>query len=1496
VILVAALTGAASAQHVITTTPGVGGNIFPVGPVTFPAGSNPVFFVIPNAGFSIQDVKVDNVSVGIDSQVYPGPVNAALTISATFSKSPTITASASGPGTISPSGKDTVGIGGERTYVMEAGLGAILSSLTVNGAPVTLPNPKPQSFSHTATNITGNTTVKAVFTLDPTRVILTSSAGAGGSITPLGKVQATKGGSQSYTIAPAAGMYIADVKVDGKSVGKVNSHTLTNVQKAQAIAATFAKNPVISAKQAVGGTITPTGDVTVAYNSSRSYTITPAAGYEIVNLVVDGKPVADTDGFYTVTNIIKNTTFTAVFRALATHVFVTSSAGAGGTISPLGKVGVLKGGSRAFNIAAATGYRILDVKVDGKTVGAVSSHTLTNVQKAQTIAASFVKNPVITAKQSTGGTISPAGDSSVALNGNRIYTITAATGFEIINLIIDGKAVADTDGSFTFTDVEKNGTIGAVFKQRADHVALTTTAGAGGTVTPPGKTLVAKGISPVVNITPAANFRVLDVKVGKNSVGAVTTTTVTNIQADTTVAATFTKQPVISAKQSTGGNILPTGNKVVPLGGSQTYTINPTLGYKIDSLIVDGKPVADTDGSFTFTNVTKNASIGAKFSQTSHIVTASAPPAGSITPSGTINVFNGKDQSFTVTPPAGFKAGVRVNGVFKAQKPGGGVLTYLLKNVRRNTTVEAVFAPIGTQFAGTLGIAPVGLGDSINVANKSPALFNLLTNGTLGVAGVYYHNSSAQNWGPASPGADEDNWTANVPMVPGDNEIWFAAVGTGGEVAWYPTVVTYYPASDFTTPLSPYVGTTPLSTLTVGSPTTVTWKLGLLNPPGATVTLFRVENDDSLTQVATMTDNGTLPDEIQGDGIFTANTSITAAASGYLYYRARVQKPGPVTYYSETKEVWAPEPLTDAEVNTAGEIADGAAEDYGTRITEGDTPQEAAQFVADKLKLDPNIGTVGTTEEGSVWWVTVDGILGFHHPLNPNSRAGGGAPAGVADRGAPPEPPVPDQAFQAVQNPFYLPADLATLFAPELTEVSVGPNGTTTFAAPPPSLASDGKNRMRSDRAVIISPYIANLDDPGNSFGNGDDYFKPWPTIQAHRTCGLYADKEFINNSTRGVTLAAFKNLSSFGYIHFCTHGDNVYNGLLSNWQDVWGPNDFLKGNLSVVAMYSGLHLAVVDGKYVKGVYEDDINNKRIAIGGGGAVALLPSFFSHYLGGLPNSLVMVAMCRSGYNGSMMNVFKAKGAGTVVGYTDYVSCSYAQNTLQEIIDRMYEDKTSLEAMQSAVSKYGANDADTDPAALVYTGATDLRFPLSNLTNAGFEDGIIDPWQRTGDGRVITGLGIERPKEGKFMGIVSTGLGYTTTSGSIQQRLCVPDYGGTLSFRWSMYSEEWLEYVGSQYQDAFSVRVAVVDPVSGAVGAFTNLFNKTIDGLAGQVIPADVKFDKGGVYKTTWRIDTLNLNAYAGKTIVLEFNCTDVGDSIYDTAVLLDDIKFIEIPTP
>lgn len=1538
-------------QHTITTTPGANGSIFPAGPILVPDGASFTFFVIASSTYSVEEVKVDGVSKGPITQVKVGPVTADTTITATFIKSPSITATATGSGTISPSGTDTVGYGGDRTFTLQAtGVGTALSGLTVNGTAVTFPA-STTHLDHTVHNITANTTVKAVFAADPAKVVITSSAGAGGTVLPPGKTAAAKGTSPQFFFFPDFNYHVADVKVDGKSAGLSNpgSYTFTNVQAAHTLAVTFAKNPVITAIQAMGGLISPSGAASVAYDGTKSYTITPSTGYEVASLLINGRSAAAATS-YTFTHVKTSGTISATFRPLDTYAFITATAGAGGGVSPSGKTGVLKGGSQTIFITPSFGYRVLDVKVDGKSAGAETSHSFTDVQANHTLAATFAKLPVITAIQAANGFITPSGGTIVAYNGSQNYTISAGLGYEVSSLVVDGKPKPPAT-SYSFTSVVGNHTISAAFKQRADYVAVTATAGVGGTITPHGKVLALIGSSPSFTISPGSGYRILDVKVGTTSKGAVSSVSIPSIQAATTVSATFAKLPTITAKQAVGGTISPSGavpvglggsltctitplsthkltsliidgkavadtdgsytftnvtashtisatfaklpsiaakqaaggsispagTKVVAAGGSQTYHINPASGYKIASLLIDGKVVADTDGTYDFINVTASHSISAKFVPTALQLTASAPSGGTISPSGTLQVAYGKDQAFTIVPPAGLKAAIQVDGVIRAQKPDGGQLAYTLKNITKDHTVEALFAQVGQQFAGSLSVAPVGLGDSIKVANKSPALFHLLTSGSLGVAGVYYQNITAGKSGQALAGATESDWTTGVPLVPGDNDIWFAAVGTGGQVSWYPTIVTYYPGSDFTTPLTPYVSNKPLSTLVVGQATSVTWKVGLRNPAGAVVTLYQVAQDNTLTTVGTLSDSGSLPDEIEGDGLFTGSFTITANNAGFLYYRVGVAKPGAAIYYSETHEVWAPPVLTDAKVNTAGTIADNAEIAYDARITAGDTPQEAAQFVVNQLLQDPNIGTAGSTDDGTVWWVTADGILGFNHPDVAGAKGGEGGGPPVAERGQPPAAPTPGQALQPAPTPFYSPADFATLF----------PDYATARVAD-----AAQENRIKSDRGVIISPFILNLQRQQSSFKLADDYFKPWPTIQAHKTCGLYAAAEFVNNASYGVTLDTFKNLSTYGYIHISTHGDNLYNGLLSTWNDVWGPDDFLKGNLSLVVVNSGIYLSKdINGKYVLGAYADDLNQKRLAISATGALYMLPKFFQDYLGPLPNSLVILSLCRSGFNGSLMNVLRAKGAATAIGFTDYVQTSYAQNVFQEVVDRMYEDKTVLAALQSAVSKYGGQDGSTPPAKLVYLGADDLKFPNGTLTNGGFENGSIAPWEASGDGRVITGLGAERPKEGSFMGIISTGLGYTTSSGSIQQRMCIPDNGGLLSFRWDMYSEEWLEYVGSQYQDTFQVSVAVVDPTSGTPGAFTPLFAQTIDSLAGSVSGADVGFDRGGVYKTGWRLENLDLTPYAGKTIILRFYCYDVGDSIYDTAVLLDDIKFI-----
>lgn len=74
---------------------------------------------------------------------------------------------------------------------------------------------------------------------DPTYAIR-ASAGKGGSISPKGTVRVEKNDSKTYTITADKGYAIADVTVNGKSVGAVDSYTFKNVTSDQTIHATFA--------------------------------------------------------------------------------------------------------------------------------------------------------------------------------------------------------------------------------------------------------------------------------------------------------------------------------------------------------------------------------------------------------------------------------------------------------------------------------------------------------------------------------------------------------------------------------------------------------------------------------------------------------------------------------------------------------------------------------------------------------------------------------------------------------------------------------------------------------------------------------------------------------------------------------------------------------------------------------------------------------------------------------------------------------------------------------------------------------------------------------------------------------------------------------------------------------------------------------------------------------------------------------------------------------
>jgi len=169
-------------------------------------------------------------------------------------------------------------------------------------------------------DVAGNiSTYSAQIILDTTNII-TASAGANGSISPSGEVIVNYGANQSFSITPNLHYHVADVLVDGVSVGAVTSYNFTNVTATHTIAASFAiTTHIITASAGLGGTISLPGTNVVSDGSSPSFTITPAQNYNIKYVLVDGVSVGPVSS-YTFPPVTADHTISAYFMAKSIQI------------------------------------------------------------------------------------------------------------------------------------------------------------------------------------------------------------------------------------------------------------------------------------------------------------------------------------------------------------------------------------------------------------------------------------------------------------------------------------------------------------------------------------------------------------------------------------------------------------------------------------------------------------------------------------------------------------------------------------------------------------------------------------------------------------------------------------------------------------------------------------------------------------------------------------------------------------------------------------------------------------------------------------------------------------------------------------------------------------------------------------------------------------------------------------------------------------------------
>ena len=596
------------------------------------------------------------------------------------------------------------------------------------------------------------------------------------------------------------------------------------------------------------------------------------------------------------------------------------------------------------------------------------------------------------------------------------------------------------------------------------------------------------------------------------------------------------------------------------------------------------------------------------------------------------------------------------------------------------------------------------------------------------------------------------------------------------------------------------------------------------------VTLQRVDTSGNLLATeGSLTDDGNLSngDEIKGDGIFSMRKVFSSAQVERIRLRIALQQ-GVLVINSNVFFLDVFAHLTDAELNAIKTLQANAEQFFKNFAG---SKQDARNATLALITQSPDVLQAGLSENGNgIWILYKSGVLGGL-VLNPgNTRGGGGE--GV-------------WPFGPTSNPY-----------------------AALFSQPVPFQGGD--NRIKNRKAIVLSPFLF-------QFGATDEGAALKQLLE-DSSCPAY---EVTNLTNSAVSVNTMKTLNQYGVVAIATHGDSFYNGLLSFWTDQFGWNFFG----AQVVFLTGEEATAAN----KAANEIDLKKGRLAItnNGAGFYAILPSFIQHYSGGgYPNSLIYIGACRSTFNNSMANAFLGKGAATYLGFSEYVDSGFAGQAAIDFFTSFIEEPTKTTG-DSFVS--GQSDSSSPPAFFQMRGSTTLKKPSAELLDGGFEAGNLGAWKASGDGRVLSQLGEFSPTEGAFAGLISTGLGFTVNSGSIEQEVCLPSDAKQLQFDWNFNSAEFTEFCGSIFQDFFKVEI-ITDTGTHV------LFFRKVDDLCPSVFQTSLVFDQPDVWSTGWQSQTIDISAIAaanqGKSVTIRFSAGDVGDSIFDTAILLDKIRIVQ----
>ncbi|MCL2259943.1 MAG: hypothetical protein FWC15_01155 [Fibromonadales bacterium] len=632
-------------------------------------------------------------------------------------------------------------------------------------------------------------------------------------------------------------------------------------------------NYTLTVNTTTGGTVSPSGNQTVASGAATTITATANSGYRFINWTsVSGSPTfANASSTPTTVTITANATIRANFAQTFT---LNVNAGTGGTVTPTAQQTVNANSPVSISATANSGYKFVNWTVLSGTAtfaDANSASTTVTLTANSTVRANFEQTVTLTINRSptAGGNVTGAGNYTT---GTAIpITATAASGYAFSGWTVStGTATfANASNASTTVTLSSNATIVANFTQTYT-LTVNRNLTAGGTTTPASSQAnVAAGTAVNISTTVNTGYRFVNWTVTSgtatfaNANNAATTVT---LSSNATIRANYAQTYTLTVNAGANGTVSPSGAQTVDAGAATSITATANSNYRFVNWTVTGSTATITNASSASTTVTLtgNATVTANFelipvAPTTYTLTINRNPAsiGTVTGAGTHNANTA--VPITATVPSGY--------VFKDWTVSTGTATFANANSASTTVTLSSNATIVANYVQTYALT----------INRSPT-----AGGTVTGAGNYTAGTPVNISATAATGYVFSGWTvtgsaatiANASNASTTVTLTGAATITANFTQLYTLTVERSPtAGGTTTPASSQANIVAGTAVDISTTVNAAYKFVNWTVTSGTATFA---NANSASTTVTLSSNAT----IRANYVQTLTLTVNAGANG----------------------------------------------------------------------------------------------------------------------------------------------------------------------------------------------------------------------------------------------------------------------------------------------------------------------------------------------------------------------------------------------------------------------------------------------------------------------------------------------------------------------------------------------------------------------------------------------------------------------------------------